>query len=177
MADTGIDHDHGDFGNRIDAKIDVINDGGKTGDKWSGHGTHVACTVLGDGTQGGYAGVAPQAELYFQAMEDDDNGDFYSPSLTSLFANAYSAGARIHSNSWGSFGSAAQGAYTSESEDVDDKANQYDRYYNGYQGLSIVFAAGNDGPNSGTVSSPSTAKNSLTVGCLLYTSPSPRDPE
>ena len=164
VADTGIDHDHGDFGNRIDAKIDVINDGGKTGDKWSGHGTHVACTVLGDGTQGGYAGVAPQAELYFQAMEDDDNGDFYSPSLTSLFSNAYSAGARIHSNSWGSFGSAAQGAYTSESEDVDDKANQYDRYYNGYQGLSIVFAAGNDGPNSGTVSSPSTAKNSLTVG-------------
>ena len=79
VADTGIDHDHGDFGNRIDAKIDVINDGGKTGDKWSGHGTHVACTVLGDGTQGGYAGVAPQAELYFQAMEDDDNGDFYSP--------------------------------------------------------------------------------------------------
>jgi len=164
VADTGIDHDHGDFGNRIDAKIDVVNDGGKTGDKWSGHGTHVACTVLGDGTQGGYAGVAPQAELYFQAMEDDDNGDFYSPSLTSLFGNAYSAGARIHSNSWGSFGSAAQGAYTSESEDVDDKANQYDRYYNGYQGFSIVFAAGNDGPNSGTVSSPSTAKNSLTVG-------------
>ncbi|MED5271907.1 MAG: S8 family serine peptidase, partial [Candidatus Thermoplasmatota archaeon] len=50
VADTGIDHDHGDFGNRIDAKIDVVNDGGKTGDKWSGHGTHVACTVLGDGT-------------------------------------------------------------------------------------------------------------------------------
>ena len=164
VADTGIDHDHGDFGNRIDAKIDVINDGGKTGDKWSGHGTHVACTVLGDGTRGGYAGVAPQAELYFQAMEDDDDGSFYSPSLTSLLGNAYTAGARIHSNSWGSFGSSSQGAYTSESEDVDDKANTYDRYYNGYQGFSIVFAAGNDGPNSGTVNSPGTAKNSLTVG-------------
>jgi len=164
VADTGIDHDHGDFGNRIDAKVDVVNDGGKTGDKWSGHGTHVACTVLGDGTQGGYAGVAPQAELYFQAMEDDDDGSFYSPSITSLLGNAYSAGARIHSNSWGSFGASAQGAYTSESEDVDDKANTYDRYYNGYQGLSIVFAAGNDGPNSGTVTSPATAKNPITVG-------------
>ncbi len=164
VADTGIDHDHGDFGNRINAKIDVVSDGGKTGDKWSGHGTHVACTVLGDGTQGGYAGVAPQAELYFQAMEDDDDGSFYSPSLTYLFGNAYSAGARIHSNSWGSFGSSSQGAYTSESEDVDDKANTYDRYYSGYQGMSIVFAAGNDGPNSGTVNSPGTAKNSLTVG-------------
>lgn len=164
VADTGIDHDHGDFGNRIDTKVDVVNDGGKTGDKWSGHGTHVACTVLGDGTQGGYAGVAPQAELYFQAMEDDDDGSFYSPSITSLLGNAYSAGARIHSNSWGSFGASAQGAYTSESEDVDDKANTYDRYYNGYQGLSVVFAAGNDGPNSGTVTSPATAKNPITVG-------------
>ncbi len=164
VADTGIDHDHGDFGNRISGNVDVVSDGGKTGDKWSGHGTHVACTVLGDGTQGGYAGVAPQAELYFQAMEDDDDGSFYSPSLTYLFGNAYSAGARVHSNSWGSFGSSSQGAYTSESEDVDDKANQYDRYYSGYQGMSIVFAAGNDGPNSGTVNSPGTAKNALTVG-------------
>ena len=164
VADTGIDHDHGDFGNRISSKHDVINDGGKTGDKWSGHGTHVACTVLGDGTRGGYAGVAPEAELYFQAMEDDDNGDFYSPSITSLLGNAYTAGARIHSNSWGSFGTSSQGAYTSESEDVDDKANTYDRYYNGYDGFSIVFAAGNDGPNSGTVNSPGTAKNPITVG-------------
>tara|TARA_Y100001980_G_C14556774_1_gene350178 strand:+ start:4815 stop:9353 length:4539 start_codon:yes stop_codon:yes gene_type:complete len=164
VADTGIDHDHGDFGNRILSKHDVVNDGGKTGDKWSGHGTHVACTVLGDGTRGGYAGVAPQAELYFQAMEDDDNGNFYSPSITSLLGNAYTAGARIHSNSWGSFGTSSQGAYTSESEDVDDKANTYDRYYNGYQGFSVVFAAGNDGPNSGTVNSPGTAKNPITVG-------------
>ena len=75
-------------------------------------------------------------------MEDDDDGSFYSPSLTSLLGNAYTAGARIHSNSWGSFGTSSQGAYTSESEDVDDKANTYDRYYNGYQGFSIVFAAG-----------------------------------
>ena len=55
-------------------EIIVINDG-STADKWSGHGTHVSCTVLGDGFRGGYAGVAPEAQLYFQAMENDDEND------------------------------------------------------------------------------------------------------
>ena len=57
VADTGLDHDHGDFGNRVDAKVDMVGDG-STADTDSGHGTHVACTVLGDGSRGGYRGVA-----------------------------------------------------------------------------------------------------------------------
>ena len=48
VADTGIDHDHGDFGSRIVQRIDVANDG-STADTNDGHGTHVACTVLGSG--------------------------------------------------------------------------------------------------------------------------------
>ena len=67
VADSGLDDDHGDFGTRLISSNDVIGDG-STADKHSGHGTHVSCTVLGDGSKGGYAGVAPSAELYFQAM-------------------------------------------------------------------------------------------------------------
>ena len=63
VADSGLDEDHGDFGTRVVGNNDVIGDG-STADKHSGHGTHVSCTVLGDGAQGGYAGVAPEAELY-----------------------------------------------------------------------------------------------------------------
>ena len=163
VADSGLDEDHGDFGTRVVGNFDVIGDG-STADKHSGHGTHVACTVLGDGTKGGYAGVAPDAELYFQAMENDNTGNFQSPSLNYLLNTAYNSGARIHTNSWGSSAASNQGKYTSESEDVDDRANNYDRVYNGVEGLTILFAAGNDGPNAGTVSSPSTAKNSVTVG-------------
>ena len=163
VADSGLDEDHGDFGTRVVGNFDVIGDG-STADKHSGHGTHVACTVLGDGTKGGYAGVAPDAELYFQAMENDNTGNFQSPSLNYLLNTAYNSGARIHTNSWGSSAASNQGKYTSESEDVDDRANNYDRVYNGVEGLTILFAAGNDGPNSGTVGSPSTAKNSVTVG-------------
>ena len=163
VADSGLDEDHGDFGTRILSSNDVIGDG-STADKHSGHGTHVACTVLGDGTQGGYSGVATSAELYFQAMENDNTGNFQSPSLNYLLNSAYSAGAYTHTNSWGSSLESDQGKYTSESEDVDDRSNYYDRYYNGRNGLTILFAAGNDGPDSGTVGAPSTAKNTITVG-------------
>ena len=163
VADSGLDGDHGDFGTRVVSSNDVIGDG-STADKHSGHGTHVACTVLGDGSKGGYSGVAPSAELYFQAMENDNTGNFQSPSLNYLMNSAYSAGARTHTNSWGSSTASQQGKYDSEAEDVDDRANYYDKYYNGREGLTILFAAGNDGPASGTVSPPATAKNSLSVG-------------
>ena len=163
VADSGLDDDHGDFGSRVVGNFDVIGDG-STADKHSGHGTHVACTVLGDGTRGGYSGVAKSADLYFQAMENDNTGNFQSPSLNNLLNTAYSADARTHTNSWGSSAASQQGQYNSETEDVDDRANYYDRYYNGREGLTILFAAGNDGPDSGTVSPPATAKNVVSVG-------------
>ena len=163
VADAGLDEDHGDFGTRVVGNYDVIGDG-STADKHSGHGTHVACTVLGDGFRGGYGGVAQAADLYFQAMENDNTGNFQSPSLNNLLNTAYNAGARTHTNSWGSSAASEQSKYNSETEDVDDRANYYDRYYNGVQGLTILFAAGNDGPGSSTVSPPATAKNVISVG-------------
>ena len=163
VADSGLDEDHGDFGTRVVGNYDVIGDG-STADKHSGHGTHVSCTVLGDGSKGGYAGVAPDAELYFQAMENDNTGNFVSPSLNYLLNTAYNAGARIHTNSWGSAATSTQGQYTSEAEAVDDRSFNYDKVSNGQEGLTILFAAGNDGPGAGTVGSPSTAKNVVTVG-------------
>ena len=78
VADSGLDEDHGDFGTRVVGNYDVIGDG-STADKHSGHGTHVACTVLGDGFRGGYGGVAQAADLYFQAMENDNTGKFPIP--------------------------------------------------------------------------------------------------
>ena len=75
VADSGIDRDHGDFNGRIQHVESVIWGDSSTEDEHSGHGTHVACTVLGNGSRGGYAGVAPQATLRFRAMEDDSSGE------------------------------------------------------------------------------------------------------
>ena len=163
IADTGIDNDHGDFGTRIIQTVDMVGDS-STADTDSGHGTHVACSVLGDGSQGGYAGVVPAAELYFQAMEHDASGSMYSASINTLLNSAYSNGARTHTNSWGSMSSSDYGKYTTDAEDVDDRTNYYDRYYSGRDGLTVLFANGNDGPDSGTVGAPATAKNAISVG-------------
>ena len=160
VADTGIDHDHGDFGNRIVQRIDVANDG-STADTNDGHGTHVACTVLGSGSRtSAYEGIAPQAELYMQAMEDDDSGALSGPGVYSLLNSAYSSGgARIHTNSWGSLSSG--GYYSTQSEDADDRTSTWDQYWT-YDGMTVLFAAGNERDDG--VSPPGTAKNVITVG-------------
>ena len=160
VADTGIDHDHGDFGSRIVQRIDVANDG-STADTNDGHGTHVACTVLGSGSRtASYEGIAPQAELYLQAMEDDDSGALSGPGVYSLLNSAYSSGgARIHTNSWGSWN--AGGDYSTQSEDADDRTSTWDQYWS-YDGMTVLFAAGNERDDG--VSPPGTAKNVITVG-------------
>lgn len=142
VADTGIDHDHGDFGSRVVQRIDVANDG-STADTNDGHGTHVACTVLGSGSHStSYEGIAPQAELYMQAMEDDDSGALSGPGVYSLLNSAYSSGgARIHTNSWGSWNSG--GDYSTQSEDADDRTSTWDQYWS-YDGMTVLFAAGNE---------------------------------
>ena len=165
VADSGLDGDHGDFGTRVRQVIDSIGDG-STADTHTGHGTHVSCTVLGDGTRSGgaFKGVAPQAALYFQALENDATGDLFAPSLHSLIKAAHNAGARTHTNSWGS--KTGAGSYTVSTEDIDSRTNHYDRIDANRQGITVLFAAGNDGSGSGTVTPPGTAKNVVTVGSV-----------
>ncbi len=152
----------------------AINDGAQDVD--SGHGTHVAASVLGGGGPGGEGtGTAPGASLIFQAVEDwattfgncagaPDN--YYligiPDDIGALFQQAYAAGARVHTNSWGS---SVAGAYTL------DAANADDFVWNNPK-MAIVFSAGNAGADSNgdgvvdsnSTGSPGTAKNVITVG-------------
>lgn len=161
VADSGIDHDHGDFNNRIVGRTSVTPGDSSTADPSTGHGTHVACTVLGSGmrSSGTYTGVAPGASLYLQAMEDDDSGALSSYGIHSMLNSAYNAGARLHTNSWGA--GDGHGSYSSQSEDADDRTSTWDQYWS-YEGMTVLFAAGNE-RNDG-VSPPGTAKNVITVG-------------
>jgi len=138
------------------------------------HGTHVAGSVLGNGTQssGLYAGVAPGASLYFQSVLDYGGGLGGLPSdLGTLFGSAYAAGARVHTNSWGAD---QNGAYTTSSLSVD-------QYAWNHKDLTILFAAGNAGTDAspsdgvvdpGSIGSPGTAKNCITVGASENNRPS-----
>ncbi len=161
VGDSGLDNDHGDFTGRIAGLTSVTPGDSSTADTHDGHGTHVACTVLGDGyrSSGTYQGIAPEAQLYFQAMEDDDTGVLYSYGINSMLNSAYNNGARLHTDSWGA-GSGA-GSYSTQSEDADDRISTWDQYWS-YQGMTVLFAAGNE-RNEG-VSPPGTAKNVITIG-------------
>lgn len=153
----------------------VINDGVQDVD--SGHGTHVALSVLGDGGANGEGkGTAPAARLVFQAVENytdftgvcaASNPDGYyligiPSNIGTLFQSAYDAGARIHSNSWGS---AAAGDYTTDSVNADN-------FIWSHRDFLVTFSAGNEGTDANSngvvdndsIGSPATAKNVLTVG-------------
>jgi len=82
--------------------------------------------------------------------------------LAVLLQDAYTRGARIHSNSWGG---GDPGAYDAQCE-------QLDRFVWQHKDMCVLFAAGNDGTdkdgdgviNPMSVTSPGTAKNCITVG-------------
>lgn len=63
------------------------------------------------------------------------------------------SGARIHSNSWGG----SSDAYTSNSAEIDS-------FVFNHPDCLVLFAAGNDGPDEGTIGAPATCKNCLAVG-------------
>ncbi|MDG1551183.1 MAG: S8 family serine peptidase, partial [Candidatus Poseidoniaceae archaeon] len=131
----------------------------------NGHGTHVAGSVLGDGTHsnGAIVGVAPEANLLFHAWEQ--NGCFgcgIPNNLVDMLDLASENGSRIHTNSWGA---PYAGVYTTSSAQIDEGTVKHDE-------IVVLFAAGNDGTDADSngevdldsLGSPSTAKNSITIG-------------
>ncbi len=102
VADTGVDDHHPDFQGRIAAVVALGRPGNTSAPH--GHGTHLAGSVLGDGSASGGAirGAAPGARLYFQSLLDAQGELGGLPlDLRDLFDEAYQNGARIHNNSWG----------------------------------------------------------------------------
>ncbi|MDP6224069.1 MAG: S8 family serine peptidase [Candidatus Poseidoniaceae archaeon] len=192
VADSGLDSGvngstmHADFSDHI---LDVVSWGMTPGEASScgsaaddgasdidGHGTHVAGSVLGDGTNsnGNIKGMAPEAQLYFQAIGVWCANAATSPrdyryslnglpsNLTELFKAGADNGSRVHTNSWGS---PVAGDYTTSSMQADIAARDY-------QNMTILFSAGNSGiDNNGdgevdfdSLGAPASAKSVLTVG-------------
>ena len=201
VCDTGLDtgdagHIHADFAGRVawiksypitpEFRDFVRNPGGDDGpaDLDSGHGTHVAGSVLGNGAASAglpgipapVRGLAYNAKLVFQAVEQeiqwkspDDQREYgryllagIPEDLSVLLADAYRKRARIHSNSWGG----------GDPGEYDEQCEQLDRFVWQRRTFCVLVAAGNDGTdadgdgriNPMSVTSPGTAKNCITVG-------------
>ena len=184
---------HADFAGRIMGVVSynncgVCSDGTGGPNDYNGHGTHVAGSVLGDGSNSptgeDNSGMAPGAQLFMQAVGYGNNdGSLAPPSYEDAYAEAHGAGARVHTNSWG-VGPDACGAtsscwayYSTDTMELDAAANQY-------QDLTVLFAMGNDGRdcyytsfgsancpggqdgevNLGALNRQATAKNILSIG-------------
>jgi subtilisin family serine protease len=146
----------------------------------NGHGTHVAGSVLGNGANSGAnpagnaytssnAGLAPRARYVFMAMNTDGSGGIQCvPSNGNYIAFGYQSGARISTNSWGGN---TNGVYTANDSVIDDYIWRNRDYL-------VLFAAGNSGPDRGTIGSPGSAKNIISVGAGENNRPDlgPNDP-
>ena len=134
------------------------------------HGTHTSCTLVGDNFKNlatlaniGHDtadGMAPMAKLYFQDAGDDVSGCLLglANDYKKIFEQSYKAGARIHSDSWGSN---SDGDYTADSFSVDKFIYDNDDF-------TICIAAGNSGYIAQSINTPATAKNCIAVGSLTH---------
>jgi fibronectin type 3 domain-containing protein len=146
--------------------------GGIAANEWDtqNHGSHVAGTIAGDNLANPIVhdpgdGMAPGARLVVQdaGFLTDDCGDLPGigcpvVDLKPFFLQAYTQGARIHTNSWGDNENAfVQNNYSAACQDVDE-------FMFSHPDFLILFAAGNSGPRAASVGSPSVAKNGISVG-------------
>ena len=175
VNDSGIDATHPDltgrvFGDSVNLLFNTLVD-------TDGHGTHVAGTIAGDGTEsmtvtnaqgssmpptnGQFRGMAPLAKLLAMDWYDSDQ---------ELQEAAARTNALISNNSWNYGDSSYDLAAASYDAAVRDALPEV----TGSQPVLFVFSAGNSGGggdggsggNADTILSPATAKNVITVGAL-----------
>eukprot|EP01062_Namystynia_karyoxenos_P020545 TRINITY_DN17774_c0_g1_i2.p1 TRINITY_DN17774_c0_g1~~TRINITY_DN17774_c0_g1_i2.p1 ORF type:complete len:1815 (+),score=527.78 TRINITY_DN17774_c0_g1_i2:108-5552(+) len=160
---------------------------GDDADQVNGHGTWAAGIIAGLASQHPrYSGLAPNARLFIQDLQDDLLPTALLRQLfpgnqldARYFPQAYAAGARIQSSSWGTapppslddldvpamggVGPRRAAAYGLYALDADRFAWQH-------QDMLLVFGAGNEGRRGArTIATPGNAKNVLTVGSLEVT--------
>lgn len=188
VTDTGFDNGdagapwHPDFddltrsGDRVAFVEDWTSEAGTSADGVDGDGHGTSCAGIvgglndapGDGTgevsTHGYhfgTGVAPMVQLGASKVFNTEGFWDLSPDYDyrDIEDQAHRAGARVSSNSWGA--DTFQYTYDSFLYDqiVRDASSEP-----GLQPMVVLFAAGNEGPAAGTIATPGTAKNVITLG-------------
>jgi subtilisin len=161
VLDTGVFTGHYDLTNTVEQCKDftqvTVPVNGACNDA-HGHGTHVAGSALADGGSDGAGiyGVAPQADLWAYKVLGD-NGSGYSDDIAAAIRHtadqATATGTKTVINM--SLGSAGNDSLISS-------AVTY--AYN--KGVLVVAAAGNEGPNQGSIGYPGALVNAVAVAAL-----------
>ncbi len=157
IVDTGIDASHPDFyfdNGTSKIKFSVSFVPGEDSRDYFGHGTHVAGIAAGTGKASGYkfVGVAPEASLYNVKVLNSGGIGYTSWVI---------AGIEFAVNHTASVINLSLGANTNN-DGTDPLSLACDWAVE--QGVTVVVAAGNAGPDEYTVGSPACARNVITVG-------------
>ncbi len=162
VLDTGV-YPHRDLispQNRIVAWIDFINNRQVPYDD-NGHGTHVAGIIAGNGlsSSGKYSGIAPETNLAVVKVLDKNGNGSLSAIIEGIdwcIKNKNKYNIRIINLS---FGAVAQDSYRT---DLLCRATTA-AWENG---IAVCTAAGNDGPEAGTINTPGINPKIITIGNL-----------
>jgi len=144
-----ISYDFQDGGDHVQTDFEDVD---------SGHGTHVV------GTAAGKYGAAPQARILFLDLGFKEAGVEYLYTPHDLHLHFFEhiktyTPSRIFSISWGT-----------DINEYTDNARMIDAFVASNPEFVIVIAAGNQGNDGvGTVGSPATAKNAISVGASCST--------
>ena len=159
ILDTGI-FLHPDFSGRIMAFQDFVHQNREPYDD-SGHGTHVAGCLAGDGylSDGRFCGVAPASQLIIGKILDKRGSgsvDTMISAIQWILDNQKAYNIKILNIS---IGFEERVAEYKINKLIDLLENVWSR------GIMVVVAAGNKGPASKSISPFGMSKNIVTVGC------------
>ena len=158
VLDTGISN-HIDLNDNLVCFKDYINIR-KTAYDDNGHGSHVSGIIAGNGykSKGRFKGIAPDSKIIMlKCLDKNGNGkiDNAEKGLEFIIDNRDRFNIRIVNISVGSI------------KRTDD--NESERLVNAVEelwklGFVVIVAAGNNGPDKGSVTAPGNAKSVITVG-------------
>lgn len=162
ILDTGVypHHDLTKPTSRIKAFVDLVGNKPEPYDD-QGHGTHCAGDAAGNGTEseGLYVGAAPEAEIIGVKVLDGSGAGRLSTVIRGIewcIENKEKYGINILSLSLGS--------PAFESYRDDPLAQAAEKAW--HKGIVVCAAAGNEGPNQGTISTPGNHPLIITVGAV-----------
>ncbi len=161
VIDTGIDANHPDLKGKVVGWVDFVNGRPSPYDD-NGHGTHVSGIAAGTGaaSNGKYIGVAPKAKLVGVKVLNSQGSGLLSTILKGVdwvIKNKDKYGIKVINLSLGS---------NQNGDGTDELSRAVDRAWE--EGIVVCIAAGNSGPDKGTVSIPGVAKKVITVGAVDF---------
>jgi len=152
VLDTGIDDNHVDLDETVIENTDV-REGKSDPYDYHGHGTHVASILAGSGDGNSeYTGVAPEAKVRNYKVLDDTGSGEMSAVIKGVEEASKDSDVIVLS----------LGAEVDECDGTDPLSRAVTNAAE--NGVSVVVAAGNEGPETGTTTSPGCAKKAFSVG-------------